>query len=138
MTKTEIIQFLNDNPTCYLATSEKNKPHVRAMRMVRADEKGLIFQTVDGKDLPKQVKGNPDIEVCFFNADKGIQIRVSGRANELKDIDLKKEIVEKRPFLKELIDKKGFDVLPVFRIIDCVAVVWTMKTNFLPKEYIKL
>jgi uncharacterized pyridoxamine 5'-phosphate oxidase family protein len=138
MNKPEIIQFLNDNPTCYLATSDKNKPHVRAMRMVRADEKGLIFQTVDGKDLPKQMKGNPDIEVCFFNADKGIQIRVSGRANELKDIDLKKEIVEKRPFLKELIDKKGFDVMPVFRIVDCVAVVWTMKTNFLPKEYIKL
>jgi uncharacterized pyridoxamine 5'-phosphate oxidase family protein len=138
MTKTEIIQFLNDNPTCYLATSEKNKPHVRAMRMVRADEKGLIFQTVDGKDLPKQMKGNPDIEVCFFNADKGIQIRVSGRANELKDMDLKKEIVEMRPFLKELTEKKGFDVMPVFRIVDCVAVVWTMKTNFLPKEYVHL
>jgi uncharacterized pyridoxamine 5'-phosphate oxidase family protein len=106
--------------------------------MVRADEKGLIFQTVDGKDLPKQMKGNPDIEACFFNADKGIQIRVSGTAKELKDLDLKKEIVEKRPFLKELIDKKGFDVIPVFRIVDCVAVVWTMKTNFLPKEYIHL
>jgi uncharacterized pyridoxamine 5'-phosphate oxidase family protein len=63
---------------------------------------------------------------------------VSGRANELKDLDLKKEIVEKRPFLKELIEKKGFDVMPVFRIADCVAVVWTMKTNFLPKEYINL
>ena len=138
MTKSEIIQFLNDNPTCYLATSENNKPRVRGMRMVRADEKGLIFQTVDGKDLPKQVKGNPDIEVCFFNAEKGIQIRVSGKANELKDLDLKKEIAEKRPFLKELIEKKGFDVIPVFRIADCVAVVWTMKTNFLPKEYINL
>jgi len=138
MTKSEIIQFLNDNPTCYLATSENNKPRVRAMRMVRADEKGLIFQTVDGKDLPKQVKGNPDIEVCFFNAEKGIQIRVSGKAKELKDLDLKKEIAEKRPFLKELIEKKGFDVMPVFRILDCVAVVWTMKTNLLPKEYINL
>ena len=138
MTKSEIIQFLNDNPTCYLATSENNKPRVRAMRMVRADEKGLIFQTVDGKDLPKQVKGNPDIEVCFFNAEKGIQIRVSGKAKELKDLDLKKEIAEKRPFLKELIEKKGFDVMPVFRIVNCVAVVWTMKTNFLPKEYINL
>jgi uncharacterized pyridoxamine 5'-phosphate oxidase family protein len=59
MTKTEILEFLNANPTCYLATSEQDKPHVRAMRMHRADEKGIIFQTVDGKDLPRQLKEDP-------------------------------------------------------------------------------
>jgi uncharacterized pyridoxamine 5'-phosphate oxidase family protein len=59
MNKTEILEFLNDNPTCYLATSVNNKPYVTAMRMVSADAKGLIFQTVDGKDLPKQMKADP-------------------------------------------------------------------------------
>ena len=67
MTKTEILEFLNANPPCYLATSGHNKPHVRAMRMHRADEKGIIFQTVDGKDLPKQLTENPHVEVCFYN-----------------------------------------------------------------------
>ena len=138
MTKTEIIQFLNDNSICYLATSEKNKPHVRAMRMVRADERGLIFQTVEGKDLPRQMRENPSVEVCFYNAENSIQIRVSGRATSVEDLNLKKEIAEKRPFLKPLIEEKGFDLIPVFRIVDGVAVVWTMKTNFLPKEYIHL
>ena len=50
----------------------------------------------------------------------------------------KKEIAEKRPFLKPWIEKKGFDVMPVFRVVDCVACVWTMETNLLPKEYVKL
>jgi uncharacterized pyridoxamine 5'-phosphate oxidase family protein len=100
MTKPEIIEFINANPTCYLATSENNKPHVRGMRLYRADEKGIIFQTSDVKDLYKQLKGNPYVELCFFSNEKNIQIRISGKATFVNDLDLKKEIVAKRPFLK--------------------------------------
>ena len=136
MNKTEILEFLNANPTCYLATSVNNKPYVRALRMVSADEEGLIFQTVDGKDLPKQMKENPSVEVCFYNMKENVQVRVAGKATLLEDLDLKKKIAEQRPFLKPLIEKKGFDVMPVFRIVDCVACTWTMATNFSPKKYV--
>ena len=138
MTKTEILEFINANPTCYLATSENNKPRVRGMRMYRADGKGIIFQTSNVKDLYKQLKENPQVELCFFNNEKNIQIRVSGKATFVDDLDLKKEIVEKRPFLKPWVEKKGFDMIIVFRIVNCVAHQWTMETNFLPKEYINL
>jgi uncharacterized pyridoxamine 5'-phosphate oxidase family protein len=138
MTKPEIIEFINANPTCYLATSENNKPHVRGMRLYRADEKGIIFQTSDVKDLYKQLKGNPYVELCFFSNEKNIQIRISGKATFVNDLDLKKEIVAKRPFLKSWVEKKGFDMIIVFRIVDCVAHLWTMETNFLPKAYINL
>jgi uncharacterized pyridoxamine 5'-phosphate oxidase family protein len=138
MTKTEILEFLNANPTCYLATSEHNKPHVRAMRMHRADEKGIIFQTVDGKDLPKQLTENPHVEVCFYNMEKNFQVRVSGKATLVEDLELRKEIVESRPFLKPLVEKRGFDMISVFRIVDCVAHTWTRATNLVPKEYVKL
>ena len=137
MNKTEIIEFLNANPTCYLATSINNKPYVRAMRMVSADEKGLIFQTVDGKDLPKQVKENPAVEVCFYSMKENVQIRVAGKAAWVEDQDLKIKIAEQRPFMKPLIEKNGFGVMPVFRIVDCVAHTWTMATNFSPKEYVR-
>ena len=138
MTKTEILEFINANPTCYLATSENNKPHVRGMRMYRADGKGIIFQTSDVKDLFKQLNKNPNVELCFFSNEKNIQIRISGKVTFVDDLDLKKEIVEKRPFLKPWVEKKGFDMIVVFRIVDCVAHQWTMETNFLPKEYINL
>ena len=130
MTKTEILEFINANPTCYLATSENNKPHVRGMRMYRADGKGIIFQTSNVKDLCKQLNENPHVELCFFNNEKNIQIRISGKATFVNDLDLKKEIVEKRPFLKPWVEKKGFDMIVVFRIVDCVAHQWTMETNF--------
>ncbi len=104
--------------------------------MVSADEQGLIFQTVDGKDLPKQMKENPSVEVCFYNMKENVQVRVAGKATLIEDLDLKKKIAEQRPFLKPLIEKKGFDVMPVFRIVDCVACTWTMATNFAPKQYV--
>jgi uncharacterized pyridoxamine 5'-phosphate oxidase family protein len=138
MTKTEILEFINANPTCYLATSENNKPHVRGMRMYRADGKGIIFQTSNVKDLCKQLNENPNVELCFFSNEKNIQIRISGKVTFVDDLDLKKEIVEKRPFLKPWVEKKGFDMIVVFRIVDCVAHQWTMEANFLPKEYINL
>jgi uncharacterized pyridoxamine 5'-phosphate oxidase family protein len=137
MTKAEIIDFLNANPTCYLATSEGSKPHVRALRMVRADEKGILIQTVEGKDLPKQLKDNPRVEICFYSAEKNVQVRVAGKATLVEDTALQKEIVEQRPFLKPLVERKGLSAIPVFRIVDCVAYVWTMETNFAPKEYVK-
>ena len=138
MIRSEILEFLNANPICYLATSENNRPHVRALGMIRADEKGMLFQTVEGKDLPKQLQQNPEVEVCFFDREKNTQVRVQGKAALVNDLELKKEIVEKRPFLKPWVEKNGFDPIFVFRVLDCTALVWTMATNFAPKEYIRI
>lgn len=63
---------------------------------------------------------------------------MSGTAELLEDINLKKEIVEKRDFLKPWVEKKGFDPLAVYRIKDCVATVWTFETNFSLKTYVRL
>jgi pyridoxamine 5'-phosphate oxidase len=138
MTKSEILEFLNANPTCYLATCVNNKPHVRALGLYRADERGIVFQTVDRKDLPKQLKENPNVEICFISSDKKLQVRVSGRATLIEDVEFKKEIAQRRPFVNPWIEERGFDAIPVFRIVDCVAVVWTMATNLSPKQYINL
>ena len=138
MTKTEILEFLNANPICYLATSENSRPHVRALGMILADEKGLLFQTIEGKDLPKQLLKNPEVEVCFYNRETNIQVRVLGKAVLMDDLELKKAIIEKRPFLKPWVEKNGLDPIFVFRVMDCQALVWTMATNFAPKEYIRI
>lgn len=138
MNKTEILEFLNANPICYLATSENNRPHVRALGMIRADEQGLLFQTVAGKDLPKQLLKNPEVEISFYSRETNVQVRVQGKAALVDDSDLKKEIVEKRPFLKPWIEKNGIEGILVFRVVECQALVWTMATNFAPKEYVRI
>ena len=138
MNKLEIMEFMNACGTCFLATVERDQPRLRGMMPYRIDENGIIFHTGKMKDIYKQLAKNAKVELCFFDPQKKIQVRVSGTAELLEDLDLKKEIVKKRDFLKPWVEKTGYEPISVFRIKDCVATVWTFETNFSPKEYLRL
>lgn len=140
MNKKEILDFLNTNPIFHLATVEGNKPRVRGMMMYRADENGIIFHTGKMKDLHKQLTANPNVEMCFSNNnfENLIQIRVSGTVELVENMELKKEIVQKREFLKPFVEKAGYEPFAVYRMKKGVATVWTFATNFAPKEFIDL
>jgi pyridoxamine 5'-phosphate oxidase len=137
MTGEEIIDFINANRDCFLATVEGDKPHVRAIGIVKADENGIIIQTSTYKDFYRQLSVNPSVELCFYNAEQYMQVRVSGTVELVDDIGLKDEIIAKRPFLKPQVEKGGYGAIAVYRIKG-VAHAWTMKTNFDPKTYIQL
>ncbi len=138
MKKEEILHFINKNPVFALATADENRPHVRYIMMYRADEEGLIFSTGENKDLNNQLKRNPMVEMCFYSNEEQKQIRVSGTVEEYEDIQLKKQIVEDYPFLREWVDREGYDVLVIYILKNGRATVWTMETTFVPKEYIDL
>ena len=137
MNKAEILAFLNANPTCYLATVEGDQPRVRAFGMVKADNNGVILETGTFKDVYKQLVANPKVELCFFNAKDGIQIRVSGTVEPVDDIKLKDEIIVQRPFLKERVAKGGYESIGVFRLKGS-AYVWSFQVASEPKKYVQL
>jgi pyridoxamine 5'-phosphate oxidase len=138
MNKAEIIDFMNATHDCYLATVEGDKPHVRGIGIVRADEDGILIQTSIYKDMYKQLAANPNVELCFHNAKQGIQARVSGVLEAVDDRGLKDEVIVERPFLKSMVEKDGYGAIAVYRLKNGVAHVWTFKTNLDPKEYIQL
>jgi pyridoxamine 5'-phosphate oxidase len=138
MDKKEVLSFISANPIFALATSENDTPHVRYMMVYRADAGGIVFHTGESKDLYRQLSRNPQVEMCFYNQKDMVQIRVSGTADFVEDIDLKKQIVKDRPFLQRWVDDKGYDSLCVYRITGGKACAWTMATNFAGKEYIQL
>jgi uncharacterized pyridoxamine 5'-phosphate oxidase family protein len=140
MNKEEIFGFLNANPVFHLATVEESRPHVRGMYLYRADEKGIVFHTGKMKDLHKQLTANPNVEMSFNNGkfEELIQIRVGGKVELVEDMELKKEIVQKREFLKPWVERDGYGFLAVYRMKNGKAAIWTMKTNFAPKELIEL
>jgi pyridoxamine 5'-phosphate oxidase len=140
MDKKEILAFITKNPTAYMGTVEGKKPHVRAMGTFRSDENGIIFAMQSPKDVYKQLLKNPETELCYF-AD-GVQVRVSGRLEEVKDLALKKEILEKRQFYKPGVDKEGWGYLGAFVMKHGQANVMDMKgpptPPGTPKTYIDL
>jgi uncharacterized pyridoxamine 5'-phosphate oxidase family protein len=125
MNKKEMYEFITANPIGYMATAEGNKPHVRGMGNFRADENGIIYFTNNTKNVCKQLRANPETEVCY-NA-KGTQLRVSGRVEEVKDNALKQQVVDKYPFLKPNIEKFGLDRLVLFRLKPVAASTWSMQ-----------
>jgi pyridoxamine 5'-phosphate oxidase len=136
--KAEILQYLTENPTVYLATCEDGKPRVRGMGLYRADDEGILIQTSTPKDLNRQLQKNPEVELCSFNPKNFSQIRVCGRVEEVKDLALKREVLEKRSFLQHLVDKEGLEAITVWRLRNGKAFVWTMEKNFAPKDYVQL
>ena len=136
MTSPEILKFLNAHPMCHLATLEGGRPRVRGMLMYRADEQGLLFHTGIGKALAKQVQNGAPAEACFNSPE--LQVRVSGTTQIVDDLELKKEIVAARPFMQPWVAQHGYDLLVVFRIVQCEAATWTMAANFEPTTYRKL
>ena len=133
MNREQILQFLNEHQACHLATMEGGQPRVRGMLMYRADESGILFHTAPFKSLAKQVRDNKMVEICFNSPDT--QIRVAGIAEIVDDPELKKEIVDARPFMKPWVEEKGLGTIQVFRVTHCQANVWTMSTNFEPTRY---
>lgn len=138
MNKDEIMKLINSCQIFHLATIEGSKPHVRAMMLYSADENGIIFHTGKIKDVYKQLSINQKVELCFNNHQENIQIRVEGSVKLEEDLELKKEIVAKREFLKPWIEKSGYDMLAVYRLKNGIATIWTFDTNFAAKNYIKL
>jgi uncharacterized pyridoxamine 5'-phosphate oxidase family protein len=132
------MEFINKNPIFALATCGEGVPHVRNMMVAFADSRGIIFSTGRAKDVCKQIAANPKIEMCFYSHEAGIQLRIAGKATEIDDVEMKKDIVNKFEFLKPWIDAQGYGVMATYRVTGATATTWTMDTNDKPKEYTRL
>jgi pyridoxamine 5'-phosphate oxidase len=133
------IAFANENPICFLATTEGDQPHVRALGFWFADPTGFYFQTGAVKELYKQIVKNPKIEVCYFKAGPmaGTMLRVAGSAELLDERKLKERVLLDRPFLKDMgLTSESYGLI-LFRIAHGIAHFWTMANNLKPKETIE-
>jgi uncharacterized pyridoxamine 5'-phosphate oxidase family protein len=138
MTKSEILEFINANPLCFMATTEGDTPHVRGMRAYRADYDGIIFYTSKDKALHQQLMQNPKAEVCFYDFQNIVQVRASGKMELIEDLELKKEIGSTRPNAKTRVEKEGYDWIAVYQLKNVRISVWSQKTINTPKILIDL
>lgn len=144
MTKEELFELMRNNPAFHLATIDGNQPRCRAMFLFSADDNGIIFHTGAMKDVYKQIAKNPNVELCFNDFKSNIQVRVSGKLEEIDDNDFKDQICAhpSRAFLKAWRESGSlenfYSAFKVFRLKNGKAVTWTMETNFAPKVEISL
>lgn len=133
------IELANKNPVCWLSTVEGDQPRVRGFLLWYADEKGFYFHTGTTKNVCKQLKKNPKLEVCFFDPGPSQMdsrmMRVAGKVKFLDDLALKSRLLEERPFLKAIgTGKPDNPLLAVFQIYTGEAHIWKMENNMRESE----
>ncbi|NYB51384.1 MAG: pyridoxamine 5'-phosphate oxidase family protein [Methanobacteriaceae archaeon] len=135
----DCVKFANENPVAWLATVDGDQPRVRGMGMWFADETGFYFQTAAMKDLVRQLKENSKVEFAFHKPDEmaGTMLRVAGEAELLDDPEIKKRVIEDRPFLKDFGLTAESPLLVVFRVSKGEAHFWDWESNLKPKEIVK-
>ena len=138
----DYIQFANEHPVCYLATLDGDQPRVRTLLLWFADQTGFYFATLSPKDMSKQLKNNPKIELCFYNSPADInqskQMRIMGKAEFVDDEELHNRILKERKFLADLVGRPLDDVTEVFRITSGEAHFWTFADILKEKELDRL
>lgn len=125
----DAITFATEHPVCFLATADGDQPHVRGWLFWFADETGFYFQTLEPKDVHRQLRANPKVEVCFFNGGDlttAQTLRVTGEVEFLDDPVLMHRLVEEdMPFLAAA---GGADdpIHQIFRVAHGEAFIWGM------------
>ncbi len=123
------------NPASFMATVDGGKPRVRAMHTALVEPVGLTFCTGVNKDVHQQLAANPSVELAYWDPKAGVQVRVRGEMQQLRDLDLKKRIVnEVFTFLKPVAEQFGYDVLSVFRLAKGTSIVWRAAQGMAPME----
>jgi uncharacterized pyridoxamine 5'-phosphate oxidase family protein len=96
----EVYDFLKKCETYYLATVEGDKPRVRPFGTVDIFENKLYIQTGKVKNVSKQIRSNPHIEICAMAGDKWI--RVEAVAVEDDRIEARQHMLDAYPSLKSM------------------------------------
>jgi uncharacterized pyridoxamine 5'-phosphate oxidase family protein len=132
MTFKDCINFANKVKDCAMATVEEGQPRVRMMGLWFADESGFYFQAWNFKGVYKQLEENKAIEICFFDKSKEGPydvMRLRGKAEFMPEAELKKKVMEDRPFLRKLGAKDDDPRIVVFRIPHGEASFWPLKNE---------
>jgi len=135
----EYVTFANQNPECYISTTDGTQPKVRPVLMWFADDTGFYFQTQTVKAFCKQLKNNQKVEVCFHapgpGSDPGKVMRITGEVEFIDDLALKSRCLEERHLLKDMgIVKPEDPLLFVFRIHKGEAFFWTREWTMRESE----
>ena len=96
----EVQEFLKECGNYFLATCDGDKPKVRPFGTIEIFEDHLYIQTGKNKDVSKQIKKNPNVEICGFNGTRWI--RVSGSLIRDDRIEAKQDMLDKNPALKKM------------------------------------
>ena len=118
----ETYDFLKQCNTYYLATTDGDQPRVRPFGTVNIFENKLYIQTGKVKNVYKQIKANPKIEISGTINDKWI--RVEATAIEDDRIEARQSMLDAYPALQRIYKAEDGNTV-VFYLSDVTATIFS-------------
>jgi uncharacterized pyridoxamine 5'-phosphate oxidase family protein len=113
----EVLKFLADNKIFYVATVDGDKPKVRPFAFVMEFEGKLYFGTNEQKNSFKQLKANPNVEICTTSPNNE-WVRISGQAIFDYRPEVKEKAFEIAPYLSGMYGAPNSPVLALFYLAE--------------------
>jgi uncharacterized pyridoxamine 5'-phosphate oxidase family protein len=123
----EILNFLTESKTFYLATTDGDKPRVRPFGFFMELEGRLYFATNETKPSFRQLKANPNLEISATNANNE-WLRLSGEAVFDYRPEVKEKAFEAAPFLRDMYGNPDSPVFAPFYVKNGEASLFSMRT----------
>ena len=118
----EVVKFLQENSSGFLATVDDGKPRVRPFQFMLEEGGKLYFCTNNTKDVFKQLKANPYIE--FSSATSNFAwIRLRGEVKFSDDLAIKAKILDASGLVKSIYQTPDNPIFEIFYLAQGYAVI---------------
>ena len=118
-------EFIKANPVFHIATVDEGKARVRPFGFIMKRNNTLYFCTNKTKEVYKQLKQNPDIEISDMG-NNGTWLRIRGRIAFDETREAKAQAFKESPNLLKIYPKGADDELFVtFYFTEAVATVFS-------------
>lgn len=106
------LDFLKNHVDVAFATSEGNRPHIRIFQIMKMEGTTLFFATSFKKEVYKQLKENPHIELIA--SEGNLFVKCSGQADFDVETETQKWIFNNNPVLPRLYP--SYDQMAYFKM----------------------
>lgn len=121
-----VYEFLKKSETFYLATEEGNQPRVRPFGAINIFEGKLYIQTGKVKKVYKQMKANPQVEICGMAGERWIRIEATVVEDERAEAS--QSLLDANPILNSRYHA-GDGNCTVFYLKDATATICSMEAE---------
>lgn len=121
----KILEFLKKAGVYYLATTDGDQPHVRPIGFAMDCNGKLAFCTANTKDMYKQLKANPKIEICAFDGE-GNTLRLTGKAVFESTPETQQKALDTMPDLGQMYSV-GDGIFEIYYLDNCKASLSNMQ-----------
>ncbi len=119
------LEFIKANPVFHIATVDKDKARVRPFGFIMKRNNALYLATSKTKEVYKQLKQNPDIEISVMGGDR-TWLRIRGKIAFDDSRDAKAQAFEVMPSLLERYPKGADDeAFVTFYFKEAVATLYS-------------